>query len=1713
MTSKTTAAKEHVTEIRRTKFSIGGAPNPLTEDLHQAVKNLSAELYAKDIHFLMELIQNAEDNEYSEDVDPSLEFVITSKDITNTGAPATLLVFNNEKGFSRRNIESICSVGQSTKKGLRKRGYIGEKGIGFKSVFLITAQPCIFSNGYQIRFNEKPCQLCNVGYIVPEWVEEESILIAIRSIYGSTLTLPTTTLVLPLKPDKVKPVKDQLSSVHPEVLLFLSKIKRLSVKENNEDPRLNTVSAISIYSEKNFVTLKSMDAESYTLHLTADDTCIKDDTECDYLMWKQRFPVKDESRVDVRSDVEEWVITLAFPNGTRLKRGCSSMPGIYSFLPTETVTNFHFIIQADFLLASSRENILWDNKWNKGILDCVPVAFMNAFTSLIKSTNNAPISSLPNMFRFLPINSPSHPELNHVWHAIKAKILKEPIVPCESYTVQKLFRTPVEVFRLKPAFWSILNRARNEGVSFQNISSHGAYILTSSFDKPEYYSVLEFLEIKYIDNEWYARCISSSNLVMGVSEDVYLELLVFIAEDWGSSFRNTKINNIPLIKYVGLDGQVALFKINACTNKLLVANSDCIISWLINWNKEFQCPAERFFLPEDTHNAIKLCSKKHSLNKWLKEELNVKFVDVYKYAVDLLSSIGIDCKLVVMFAHFVYNSLQKKYLQKHQVEYHCDHIPIVDNHGRVNTSRTGVLVPASGSKWVKLIGTNPWRHHHYIELGEDYTRRANYFGTVTSGEELISFMKTYVGASDVPDISPPNSAVPTLSSPLTKKNTFLLLDWICNLRMKRDGLPKRFLSSIKNGSWLKISLSGSACYRPPNESFMLEASIGKLLQNASVLVDIPLIDVNFYGDEIKSYKEELQMFGVRFENKEACEFVGDHLMSIVASSKFTTDNVISILKFIQYLRGNYISSKVFIDSIKGGRWLRTSRGDVAPGNAVLYSCEWNAASQISDIPFIDQDYYGNELQFFKTELELLGVVVSFDHRCYQLVYNNLRSSSLLTYLSSEAVYMILECISQLPLSDNLVGAVKGTKCLNTNMGYRCPSESFLLNPESKWGGLLQVFRSFPILDESVYGQKIFSMSSELKKIGVIVDFKDASKEFIRIFEQHASSMRKENVFLLLDWYRKIKNKEMEVKLPSDLRSCLKKEKWLKTKLGDYRAPNECILFGTDWEPISLISLLPFIDDSDSFYGSRIHDYKEELKLLGVITDFKVGLGAELVAAGVILPQDCSSITSVSVFGLLDTVKQLEHVKLETLANFFEKLSQKKWIKTYLGYKRPGDCLLFDSDWYRVIKRSDGPFIDEEFYGPRIASYKDQLNLLNVVTDVNEGCQLLASYLDSHSSFESIKRIYSYLSEYNWKPEEEFNQRIWIPRGTENGEWVTPQKCVLHDIHNLFGDKLSVLEKCKYEKNILSFFSNVFNVKVHPSVDDYCDIWKKWESSGRQITHTECCAFWEFVANNWSSKTEDTFIGNISKLPVLDPTSDGIFLLLKSDVFIGNDLFLVDLFQKSSHRMFVWYPQPILKCLTRTKLMDIYGKLGVRMLSESVKKTISVVCHDKFEPVKSEKRIVKKGLFKLILGFLADPSLKVDVEKRHEAVSRLLAVEAFETMEPLTVGYSLSFSSGAVVSVEAKRMVRWDKQNSKFFMQKMDKYCGYKNAIVYASHYAQVIADGVLWENEEFVPKLSELIRLGFLLKFNEEVVDFLLKSKNLEISMEDQNYLSSTFSS
>lgn len=67
------------------------------------------------VHFLFLMLWLLTINEYPSGASPTLEFVITSKDFTHSGAFGTLLVFNNEKGFTQENVESVCKFGNTLK--------------------------------------------------------------------------------------------------------------------------------------------------------------------------------------------------------------------------------------------------------------------------------------------------------------------------------------------------------------------------------------------------------------------------------------------------------------------------------------------------------------------------------------------------------------------------------------------------------------------------------------------------------------------------------------------------------------------------------------------------------------------------------------------------------------------------------------------------------------------------------------------------------------------------------------------------------------------------------------------------------------------------------------------------------------------------------------------------------------------------------------------------------------------------------------------------------------------------------------------------------------------------------------------------------------------------------------------------------------------------------------------------------------------------------------------------------------------------------------------------------------------------------------------------------------------------------------------------------------------------------------------------------------
>ena len=85
----------------------------------KAALNLLSNMNSLNVHFVLEVIQNATDSNFAEDVLPTLSIQLSARKI---------VIRTNEVGFSKENVKAITAVGNSHKKNIS--GFIGQKGIG-----------------------------------------------------------------------------------------------------------------------------------------------------------------------------------------------------------------------------------------------------------------------------------------------------------------------------------------------------------------------------------------------------------------------------------------------------------------------------------------------------------------------------------------------------------------------------------------------------------------------------------------------------------------------------------------------------------------------------------------------------------------------------------------------------------------------------------------------------------------------------------------------------------------------------------------------------------------------------------------------------------------------------------------------------------------------------------------------------------------------------------------------------------------------------------------------------------------------------------------------------------------------------------------------------------------------------------------------------------------------------------------------------------------------------------------------------------------------------------------------------------------------------------------------------------------------------------------------------------------------------------------------
>lgn len=355
-------------QIRREKFGIGLTlsnetehfTNQLKSLIGRSLEHLSKELYNTDMHFILELIQNADDNHYQ--THPSLLFVLDQ---------TSLNIYNNELGFHEEHIRALCDIGKSTK-GKHQQGYIGQKGIGFKSVFTITDRPEIYSNGYRICFN---AEHGSIGYILPEWIESES--------RDNEYLDWSTRICLPLKTsthNQLRSLIDNFNHLHPSILLFLHRLRSIEIHNR-------LLSTRQVYQRIDRINSNLIEIHSNNNQIDK------------WFVIKKQLNIPEQ----IKADIQSTEIALAFPLNqiTNTKSLDLIKQDVFAYLPIRTY-GFTFIIQADFELPSSRQDILNDNLWNEFLLNEIPMLYLSAIDAFEFERNLLPIDSLRLFLHFLP---------------------------------------------------------------------------------------------------------------------------------------------------------------------------------------------------------------------------------------------------------------------------------------------------------------------------------------------------------------------------------------------------------------------------------------------------------------------------------------------------------------------------------------------------------------------------------------------------------------------------------------------------------------------------------------------------------------------------------------------------------------------------------------------------------------------------------------------------------------------------------------------------------------------------------------------------------------------------------------------------------------------------------------------------------------------------------------------------------------------------------------------------------------------------------------------------------------------------------------------------------------------------------------------------------------------------------------------------------------
>tara|TARA_R110002096_G_scaffold42143_4_gene113697 strand:+ start:126999 stop:134162 length:7164 start_codon:yes stop_codon:yes gene_type:complete len=320
---------------------------------------LSRQVYTDPGHFLVELLQNADDAGADRWHVQVFEDRI---EVTHNGTP-----------FDPLDVVGILSIGQTTK----SKEQIGFFGVGFKSVYEICERPQLYSGVFNLE------------------IADVSIPRPLRPL--ENLPNGHTRLVLPLRQGRDESVSPErlfqtLAELPAEVVLTLNSVRELDLRFG-----------------KSIRHVRGSDEPDGRFRIDDGDHCKR------YLV--ERTEAAYEGSRGMHRASRTPVLVAVPLNDDGIPTPSKGAPTIYSYLPTHERSGLRVLVHAHFDLPVDRERIDLSSEWNQWALAQAGTLLANIVARLCEEQREGVVSSGAALDAMLSIVSLPG-ELNH--HAFEA---------------------------------------------------------------------------------------------------------------------------------------------------------------------------------------------------------------------------------------------------------------------------------------------------------------------------------------------------------------------------------------------------------------------------------------------------------------------------------------------------------------------------------------------------------------------------------------------------------------------------------------------------------------------------------------------------------------------------------------------------------------------------------------------------------------------------------------------------------------------------------------------------------------------------------------------------------------------------------------------------------------------------------------------------------------------------------------------------------------------------------------------------------------------------------------------------------------------------------------------------------------------------------------------------------------------------------------------